>query len=102
MESVALFCAAARRADLVRAGLLDERYAVGVFEDDDLSLTLRREGRTLAVALDSFVHHVGQASFARLSDAQYLAVREANRRRFEEKWQVRWTPPAERGEPGRV
>lgn len=96
MESVALFCAAARRPELESAGLLDERYAVGMFEDDDLSMTLRRKGRTLAVALDSFVHHVGHASFARLPDAEYLAIWEANRRRFEEKWQVKWTPPGER------
>jgi GT2 family glycosyltransferase len=96
IETVALFCAAARRSDLERAGFLDERYAVGMFEDDDLSLTLRRAGRTLGVALDAFVHHVGHASFARFSDAEYLAVWDANRRRFEEKWQVKWSPPSHR------
>lgn len=93
IETVALFCAAARRATLERVGFLDERYAVGMFEDDDLSRTLARHGFSHAIADDSFVHHVGRASFGKLTDAQYLAVWRANRRRFEEKWGVRWTPP---------
>jgi len=93
IETVALFCAAARRETLEREGFLDERYAVGMFEDDDLSRTLAARGLAHAIALDSFVHHVGQASFARLTDAEYLSVWRANRKRFEDKWGVRWTPP---------
>jgi GT2 family glycosyltransferase len=83
----------ARRAVLARVGFLDERYAVGMFEDDDLSRTLARAGLVRAVAHDSFVHHVGHASFAKLPDAEYLAIWHANRRRFESKWGVRWAPP---------
>lgn len=93
MQTIALFCAAARRSTLESVGFLDERYEVGMFEDDDLSLAVRRAGKGLAVARDAWVHHVGQASFARLSDDDYLRIWEANRRRFEEKWQVKWTPP---------
>ncbi len=93
IDTVALFCAAGRRAALESVGFLDERYAVGMFEDDDLSRALRLRGHELAVAEDAFVHHVGHASFAKLSDADYLAVWEANRRRFELKWGVRWHPP---------
>jgi len=94
VETMALFCAAARASTLTGAGLLDERYEVGMFEDDDLSLTLRRAGHELGIALDAFVHHVGCASFARLTDAKYLEIWEENRRRYEAKWQVRWRPPA--------
>ena len=93
VETVALFCAAARRATLARVGFLDERYAVGMFEDDDLSRTLALAGFGRAVADDSFVHHIGQASFSKLGDSTYLATWEANRKRFEEKWGVRWVPP---------
>jgi GT2 family glycosyltransferase len=92
-ETVALFCAAARSETLRALGLLDERYEVGMFEDDDLSLAARRRGFRVAVAEDAFVHHVGQASFGRLSDSEYLRIWEANRRRFEEKWGVPWRPP---------
>jgi GT2 family glycosyltransferase len=95
-SSLALFCAAARRSVLVEAGFLDERYAIGMFEDDDLSLTLRRRGFSLGIAQDAFVHHVGQASFSRLGDPAYLRVWSANRRRFEAKWGVRWKPPDRR------
>jgi GT2 family glycosyltransferase len=90
---VPLFCAAARRDVLTEVGGLDERYAVGMFEDDDLCRTLRAKGYRLGVAEDAFVHHVGQASFSRLSDQQYLAIWEANQRRYEEKWGERWRPP---------
>jgi len=93
IATVALFCAAARASTLARVGLLDERFEVGMFEDDDLSLALRRAGYDLAIALDAFVHHVGCASFARLTDSEYLAIWESNRRRFEAKWRVRWQPP---------
>jgi GT2 family glycosyltransferase len=93
-ETVALFCAAAKKGTLETVGLLDERYEVGMFEDDDLSLALRKRGFRLGVADDAFVHHVGQATFGKLSDAEYLAIWEANRRRFEQKWGVRWRPPS--------
>jgi GT2 family glycosyltransferase len=93
IESIALFCAAARREALAGVGFLDERFEIGMFEDDDLSRSLRRRGYELCVALDSFVHHVGQASFSRLPDDRYLALWEANRRRYEEKWGERWTAP---------
>jgi GT2 family glycosyltransferase len=92
-EMISLFCALTRRSILEDVGLLDERFAVGMFEDDDLSHSLCKRGFDLGIALDSFVHHVGQASFSRFSDSEYLALWEANRRRFEEKWGVRWHPP---------
>lgn len=93
LRTLALFCAVARREVLERAGLLDERYEVGMFEDDDLCETLRRAGYGFAVADDAFVHHVGQATLSKLDDARYLATWNANRRRFEKKWGQRWRPP---------
>ena len=93
LDTVALFCAAMRRPLLTEIGWLDERFEVGMFEDDDLSRTLRSRGLGLGVALDAFVHHVGQASFGRLTPSEYLEIWEANRRRFEAKWGVRWMPP---------
>lgn len=64
-DVVALFCAAARRSVLESVGYLDERYEIGLFEDDDLARALRERGYGLAIARDSFVHHVGQASFGK-------------------------------------
>jgi GT2 family glycosyltransferase len=93
VPTIALFCAAARKDALEAAGWLDERYEIGMFEDDDLSMTLRKRGFRLAVALDSYVHHVGQATLGQLDDADYLAIWEANKKRFEDKWEVVWRPP---------
>ena len=50
------FCLLVRREALDRIGVLDERFEVGMFEDDDLCLRLRQAGYTLAVAADCFVH----------------------------------------------
>lgn len=94
LDVVALFCAAARRTALDGVGLLDERYELGMFEDDDLSRALRSRGFRVATAADAFVHHVGQATLSQLTDAEYLRVWEANKRRFEKKWRTRWVPPA--------
>jgi GT2 family glycosyltransferase len=94
LDVVALFCAAARRTALDSVGLLDERYELGMFEDDDLSRALRSRGFRIATAADAFVHHVGQATLSQLTDAEYLKLWEANKRRFEKKWRTRWVPPA--------
>src|SRR5262249_36822827 len=46
------FCLLARRDVLDRVGALDERYGLGLFEDDDLCLRVRRAGHTLLLAED--------------------------------------------------
>jgi GT2 family glycosyltransferase len=93
VDVIALFCAAARRSVLEEVGLLDERYEIGMFEDDDLCIAVRARGYRLGIASDAFVHHIGQASFGKLKDSEYLAIWTANRQRFEEKWGTPWTAP---------
>ncbi len=92
LPMVALFCAAARRQVLLDVGLLDERFAIGMFEDDDLSRRMQARGLRTVCADGGFVHHFGQASFGKLDEDEYQRIWEANRRRFEEKWGA-WTPP---------
>ncbi|MEC1636583.1 hypothetical protein P9D98_18430 [Bacillus mojavensis] len=46
-----------------KIGIVDERFEGGSFEDDDLCL-----GALLKIALDSFVHHHGHATFTGNSD----------------------------------
>lgn len=87
-EMLPLCCAALRRATFDHVGLLDEGYGLGLFEDDDLSLRLRRAGYRIVVATDCFIHHFGQASMGSASD--YAALMETNRRRFERKWGREW------------
>jgi GT2 family glycosyltransferase len=94
---LALYCAAIRRSVLREIGPLDERFEVGMFEDDDLSLRVRRAGYRVVCAEDVFVHHVGEAAFKALPDDDYKRIFDANRARFEEKWQTTWQPHVGRG-----
>ena len=92
IRMLALFCAAMRRAVVEEIGPLDERFGVGMFEDDDYAMRLRRKGYRIRCAEDVFVHHWGSASFARLAAADYARLFAENRRKFEAKWGVRWEP----------
>jgi GT2 family glycosyltransferase/glycosyltransferase involved in cell wall biosynthesis len=99
-----LFCALLPRAVWEKAGGLDERFEVGLFEDDDLSVSVTRLGYRIVAAEDCFVHHFGQGVFSKLARATYERVLERNRRRFEEKWGVCWSQHRHRSgvAPGRA
>jgi len=86
LDMVAMFCVLLRRALFQMIGPLDERFAIGMFEDNDYSRRVRAAGLSLAVARDAFVHHWGRGTFGRMPEAEYLRIYEENRRRFEEKW----------------
>ncbi len=83
---LAMFCALLSREVFERVGRLDERFEIGMFEDDDYGRRLAAEGLRLAVARDSFVHHAGRGSFRALPDEEYQRIFRDNRRRYEEKW----------------
>jgi GT2 family glycosyltransferase len=96
-----MFCLAMRRNVHERIGPLDERFAIGMLEDDDYAARMRAAGYRLLCAQDVFVHHFGQASFGKLfASGAYGSLIQANRRRFEEKWGVAWQPYARRTAPG--
>jgi O-antigen biosynthesis protein len=82
-----------RRDTYEHVGPLDERFKVGMFEDDDYSRRVRAAGRRVVCAADVFVHHVGQAAFRTLiRNREYDALFEYNRRAYEQKWNVQWRP----------
>jgi GT2 family glycosyltransferase len=91
IEVATLFCTAMRREVFEQIGSLDERFEVGLFEDDDYSERVRAAGYRVVCAEDAFVHHFGEASLGALvPTGRYGELFRANKDRFEEKWGVTW------------
>jgi GT2 family glycosyltransferase len=101
IRTATMFCVAMRRDVYEGVGPLDERFQVGLFEDDDFSMRVRQKGYRVVCADDVFVHHFGQASIGKLAaTGAYGDLFHANRRRWEEKWGVPWRPYGRRPAPG--
>ncbi len=93
IHMLAMFCVAFRRDTHEKIGSLDEQFGIGMFEDDDYSLRVKKRNLRVVCAADVFVHHFGQAAFKELiADGTYDPLFTENRRRFESKWSVRWAP----------
>lgn len=96
-----MFCVAMRRDVYTRLGMLDERFEVGLFEDDDYSRRAREAGYRVVCSEEAFVHHFGETSFGKLVPSGDRSVLfESNRRRFEDKWRLEWTPHRRRPSEG--
>ena len=85
---LALFCAALPRRVYEDVGPLDERFGVGLFEDDDYSRRVREKGYGIRCARDAFVHHWQMASFRKIGKDEYFALYAENKRKYEEKWRA--------------
>jgi GT2 family glycosyltransferase len=79
------FCLLARREVFDNVGGFDERYELGFFDDDDLSVRARKAGFRLLVALNVFIHHYGSRTFQGLGIDCEQQLR-TNFARFKEKW----------------
>ncbi len=63
----------------------DEIYGLGNFEDDDISLKIRRAGYALMVHDGTFIHHFGHSSF-KANNIDLLASLKENEKIFRKKW----------------
>jgi GT2 family glycosyltransferase len=100
LRSPAMFCLAMRRQTYLHLGGLDERYEVGLLEDDDYADRARAAGYELRCIEDLVVHHFGEASFGRLvGDGEYHRILRANQQRYAEKWGKSWQPYGRRPNP---
>ena len=90
IKMLAMYCIAGRRDVFQQIGPLDEQFGIGMFEDDDYSLRIRRAGYRIVVAEDVFIQHFGRSGFKLMGDEQYLALFEENRKKFETKWNIKW------------
>ncbi len=79
------FCLLLRREVIDQVGLLDERFGIGNFEDDDYCRRSILAGFRAVIARDAFIHHVGSATF-KSTGTDYRALLERNRKLYLEKW----------------
>ncbi len=86
-----MFCVAFRRDTYERIGPLDERYEVGMFEDEDYALRAKAAGLQVAWTPEVYVHHAYHASIGKLlPTGEYMRLVKLNQGRFEEKWGICW------------
>ena len=90
-EKLGFFCVAMRGSVPEKIGYLDEKFGIGMFEDDDYCLRARQAGFRLAVVEDCFVYHKGSVSFKKLATSDYLEIFNRNRSYFFKKHGVLWT-----------
>lgn len=91
LENVAAFCWMMSRDIYIRIGGFDERFGKGLFEDDDYCMQVKKEGYKVICADDVFIHHFGGAT-TKWDTPEYRKLLEVNKKKFEEKWSVRWKP----------
>ena len=82
------FCLLIRRSLIEEIGVLDERFGIGCFEDDDYCRRALRVGYRAVIARDAFVHHFGGRTFVG-SGVDFAAVMRENEGKFREKWAER-------------
>jgi GT2 family glycosyltransferase len=85
VERLTGFCLLVRHEVLERVGGFDEGFGLGFFDDDDLCLRAREAGFQLLVALNVYIHHFGNRTFAGLGIDVHLQL-EDNFQRFHDKW----------------
>lgn len=90
-EKLGFYCVAGRREVFEQVGLLDEGFGLGMFEDDDYCVRVRKAGYKLAVVEDAFVFHKGSMSFKTLPSVDYQQLFEKNRTYFFTKHGLTWT-----------
>ncbi len=100
VRTPAMFCLAMRRQTYQHLGPLDERYEVGLLEDDDYAERAREAGYQQRCIEDTVVHHFGEASFGKLvAGGEYTRILQTNQQRYAEKWGRSWVPYARRPNP---
>ncbi|WP_462321006.1 glycosyltransferase family 2 protein [Halochromatium sp.] len=68
VQAATAACLMLRKADLLGVGGLDEGYIIGDFEDSDLCLALRQQGKQILVARDVQLYHLERQSQSLFAD----------------------------------
>jgi len=89
-NSLAFFAVCIKREIIEKCGYLDEGYGLGMFEDDDYCLSVKRAGYHICIAEDAFVHHEHEISFKMLDNDKKTELFNKNKERFNTKWNTEW------------
>ena len=90
-QRLGFYCVALRKSAVNEVGLLDEKFGIGMFEDDDYCIRFRKAGFKLIITDGCFIYHKGSVSFKKLSTDDYLAIFKKNKKYFYEKHGVPWS-----------
>ncbi|MHC1709843.1 MAG: glycosyltransferase family 2 protein [Methanomassiliicoccales archaeon] len=89
-EKLGFYCVALRRDVLERVGLLDEKFGLGMFEDDDYCFRVKKAGYRLVINEGCFIYHKGSLSFKKLENKDYQQIFERNREYYQRKHGQPW------------
>lgn len=90
--SLAMFAFAFPRQVIDEVGYISEEYGLGMFEDDDFCMAIKKMGYNLYIANDVLIHHFLSVSFGDWKDNQAKKeLFERNREIFEKKWKTKWS-----------
>ncbi|MDD3138675.1 MAG: glycosyltransferase [Lachnospiraceae bacterium] len=79
------FCLLIRRSVIDEIGMLDEKFVVGNYEDDDFNIRMLLADKKAYICRNSFIHHFMNVSFQQ-KDMKREAIKQKNKEYLEEKW----------------
>lgn len=82
------FCVLFKSRVIQMIGLLDERFEIGNFEDDDYCLQIAMIERRLLIDNTVYIHHHGSKTF-KDNNIDYKKAMKDNQARFEKKWGIK-------------
>lgn len=86
ISMLAFFCVVMPRSVFETVGPLDERFGIGMFEDDDYNRRVQAAGFKVKLARDAYIHHWQCASFKLLGKETYLETFYENKKKYQSKW----------------
>ena len=90
-QRLGFFCVAIKKEVIDNIGLLDEKFGIGMFEDDDYCMRATKESYKLAVTDGCFIFHKGSVSFKKLTTDTYQEIFSKNKDYFLQKHAVEWS-----------
>ena len=89
--SLSFFCVMFEMKLIDEIGFLDERYEIGMFEDDDFVRRVQLANHSVAICFDSYVYHEISSSFNIMESEERIRIFESNKKKYESKW-GQWIP----------